>query len=135
MRDRSPIRLPAPRQIAGYAPREAAEPGALERLEAENAELRKIASAVMSEIDALRGGLVCGVKVVKLGKQPVPQGRRLIGGKNGLRRAGRQRRSAPAGRRRTGVSRRGEPGLASAAAVPPLVSACPFGFFPSGPVE
>jgi hypothetical protein len=48
----SPIRLPAP--IVGYEPRNEANRGALERLEAENAGLRKIASVVMTEIKALR---------------------------------------------------------------------------------
>jgi hypothetical protein len=54
MQKGSPIWLRIPKQIVGNAPQVEAGQSALERLEAENAKLRRIASEVMFEIEALR---------------------------------------------------------------------------------
>jgi hypothetical protein len=49
-----PIWLLAPKGIVSCEPRDEADQSALKRLEAENAKLRRIASEVLIEIEALR---------------------------------------------------------------------------------
>ena len=63
------------------------------------------------------GGLLGGLKAVEFGDQPIPQRRGLIGGQNGLRRAGESAFCV------------GQP----AGAGGPAAKACPFGFCPFGP--